>query len=373
MKHKKTFFTKELGANLGASILAIICGLLFGLIILAVSNPSQAVGGFMMIVQGCFTDGIQGVGQMIYMATPIIMTGLSVGFAFKTGLFNIGASGQFAMGAFAAVYVGVKWTFLPAGIHCMAAVCMALLAGALWGMIPGILKAYLNVNEVIAAIMMNYIGMYLVNLGVQRTVYDQIKNQSMAVADTANLPRGGLDILFPGTSINVGIFVVLAFVLLVYIILSKTTFGYELKACGKNKSAGRYAGINEKRNIVLSMVIAGALSGVGGALLYLANSGKYLQVLDVIAPEGFSGISVALLGQSHPIAILFAGLFIGYIAVGGYNMQLFDFAPEVIDIIIAAIIYCGALSLLFKEMIYRIQAKGNKKKEKSQKRKEEKS
>ena len=373
MKHRKTFLTKESGANLGASVLAIICGLLFGLIILVCSNPGQAIGGFMMIVQGGFTDGMQGIGQMIYIATPIIMTGLSVGFAFKTGLFNIGASGQFAMGAFAAIYVGVKWTFLPAGIHCMVAILVALLAGALWGLIPGILKAYLNVNEVIAAIMMNYIGMYMVNLGIQRSVYDQVKNQSMAVAKTANLPKGGLDILFPGTNINVGIFVVIAFVVLVYIILEKTTFGYELKACGKNKNASKYAGINEKRNIVLSMVIAGALSGCGGALLYLANSGKYLQVLDIIAPEGFSGISVALLGQSHPIGILFAGLFIGYITVGGYNMQLFDFAPEVIDIIIAAIIYCGALSLLFKEIIHKMQVKMAKKKESQGKKEDKKS
>ena len=120
--------------------------------------------------------------------------------------------------------------------------------------------------------------------------------------------------------------------ILIYILLNKTIFGYELKACGMNPDASRYAGINEKRNIVLSMVIAGALSGLGGALLYLANSGKYMQVLDVIAPEGFSGISVALLGLSNPIGILFAGLFIGYITVGGNNMQLFDFAPEVIDI-----------------------------------------
>ena len=362
MKNKKRIFKGEGFAAFGSSLLAIICVLLFGLIILLLSNPSQAYGGFMMIVQGGFTDGVAGIGQMLYIATPIIMTGLSVGFAFKTGLFNIGAAGQFTMGAFAAVYVGVKWTFLPAGLHWVVAILMALLAGALWGLVPGLLKAYLNVNEVIASIMMNYIGMYLVNMGVRQTIYNQLKNQSMEVAASANLPKGGLDMLFPGTSINVGIFFVIGFVILIYIILNKTVLGYELKACGMNKNASRYAGINEKRNIVLSMVMAGALAGIGGALLYLANSGKYLQVLDVIAPEGFAGISVALLGQSHPVGILFAGLFIGYITVGGYNMQLFDFVPEIIDIIIAAIIYCGALSLLFKGMIYKLQ---NRKKQKA--------
>ena len=353
---KKNIFRGEGMASFGSSILAIICGLLFGLIILLASNPSQAYGGFMMILQGGFTDGIQGIGQMLYYATPIIMTGLSVGFAFQTGLFNIGAPGQFTVGAYVAILIGVKCTFLPAGIHCFVAIVGAALAGALWGMVPGLLKAFRNVNEVIASIMMNYIGMYLVNMLIQRTIYDQVKNQSMAVASTANLPKAGLDKIFPNSDINVGILIVIAFV-----ILNRTTFGYELKACGKNPNASKYAGINAKRNIVLSMVIAGALSGIGGALLYLADSGKYLQVLDIIAPEGFSGISVALLGMSNPIGILFAGLFIGHLTVGGYNMQLFDFAPEVIDMIIAAIIYCGALSLLFRGIIHKIQAGKSKK------------
>ena len=366
---KKGLFQREGMISFSSSILAIICGLLFGLVILLLSNPSQASGGFMMILQGGFTDGIQGIGQMFYYATPIIMTGLSVGFAFQTGLFNIGAAGQFTIGAFVAVLIGVKCTFLPAGIHCLVAIAGAALAGALWGMIPGLLKAFRNVNEVISSIMMNYIGMYLVNLLIQKLIYDHVKNQSMAVASTANLPKAGLDKIFPNTDINVGIIIAIVFVILVYIILNRTTFGYELKACGKNQNASKYAGINAKRNIVLSMVISGALAGIGGALLYLANSGKYLQVLDLIAPEGFSGISVALLGMSNPIGILFAGLFIGHLTVGGYNMQLFDFAPEVIDMIIAAIIYCGALSLLFKGLISKIQFRKEKDKavEKSEK------
>lgn len=367
MKNKwKNIWRGDGIVNFSSSILAIVCGLLFGFIILLSSNPQQAYYGFMMILQGGFTDGIQGIGQMLYLATPIIMTGLSVGFAFKTGLFNIGASGQFTAGAFAAVFVGVKFTFLPPGLHCLAALLAAIIAGAIWGLVPGLLKAFFNVNEVISSIMMNYIGMYLVNMMIQRTVYDQVKNQTMAVADGANLPKAGLDKLFPGTNINIGILIAILCVILIYIILNKTTFGYELKACGKNPNASKYAGINAKKSIVLSMVIAGALAGLGGALLYLADSGKYMQVLDVIAPEGFSGISVALLGLSNPIGILFAGLFIGHITVGGYNMQLFDFAPEVIDIIISAIIYCGALSLLFKNLIYKIRMRKSAKKNKKE-------
>ncbi|RDU23719.1 ABC transporter permease [Anaerosacchariphilus polymeriproducens] len=352
--------------GLSASVLAILCGLLFGFILLLVTNPSQAVNGFLMIVQGGFTDGMKGIGDVLYYATPIIMTGLSVGFAFKTGLFNIGASGQFAAGAFAAVFVGIKWTFLPAGIHVIVCLIAAILAGALWGIVPGLLKAYFNVSEVISGIMMNYIGMSLVNLLIRTSIYDQLKNQSLPVAETAVLSKMGLNKVFDGANINAGIIIAVICVILVYIILEKTTFGFELKACGLNTNASKYAGINEKRNIVLSIVIAGALAGLGGALLYLAGSGKFLQVLDVVAPEGFAGISVALLGSSNPIGILFAGLFIGYITVGGYNMQLYGFVSEAIDIIIAAIVYCGALSLLFKTLIYKFQMKKRNKNNKKE-------
>ena len=342
--------------NFSSSVLAIMAGLFFGFIILLFSNPSQAVPGFLTILQGAFADGPSSIGQMFYLATPIIMTGLSVGFAFKTGLFNIGASGQFTMGAFAAIFVGVKWIWLPGEIHWIIAILAAALFGALWGLIPGLLKAFLNVNEVIASIMMNYIGMYLVNMMIVKNVYDQVKNQSVPVMKTANLPRAGLDKLL-GSNMNIGIFIAILFVIILYILIEKTTFGYELKACGQNPDASKYAGINAKRNIVLSMCIAGALSGIGGALLYLAGSGKYLQVLDVIASEGFNGISVALLGLSNPIGILFAGLFIAHITVGGYNLQLYDFVLEVIDIIISVIIYFGAFALLFKNVIHTFSQK----------------
>ena len=246
MKNKLQNLTKSAGFfSFASSIMAICCGLLFGLIILLISNPSQAFNGFSMILMGGFTDGIKGIGDVLYYATPIIMTGLAVGFAFKTGLFNIGASGQFTMGAFAAIYVGVKWTFVPDGIHWLVALIMALLAGALWGAVPGLLKAFFNVNEVISAIMMNYIGMYLVNFLVQNTVYDQLKNQSMPVAESANLPKAGLDVIFPGTNITIGILIVILCVVVIHIILNKTTFGYELKACGSNKHAAKYADITQ--------------------------------------------------------------------------------------------------------------------------------
>ncbi|SHO48722.1 ABC transporter permease [Anaerocolumna xylanovorans] len=352
---KQKFELSKGGKDFIASIAAIAAGLLFGLVILLFSNARQAFPAFGMILKGGFTDGLSGIAQVLYVATPIILTGLSVGFAFKTGLFNIGAPGQFTCGAFAAVYIGVKWTFLPAGAHWIVALLGALIAGAIWGMVPGILKAIANVNEVITSIMMNYIGMYLVNILIVKFVYDPVRNQSVPVAKTANIPKAGLDKLFNYSNINISIFIAILAVIVIYIVLNKTIFGYELKACGLSPEASRYAGINAKRNIILSMTIAGALSGLGGGLLYLAGSGKYLQVVDVLAPQGFNGISVALLGISNPIGILFAGLFIGHITVGGNNIQLYNFVPEVVDIIISTIIYFGAFALLIKSLLDRFR------------------
>ncbi|WP_250278758.1 ABC transporter permease [[Clostridium] colinum] len=342
--------------NFSSSLFAILAGFIFAFLVLFISNPTEAVNGFLTILKGGFTDGLTGISRFIYFATPIIMTGLSVAFAFKTGLFNIGASGQFIIGAYVAVYIGVKWTFLPEGIHWIVALIGAGIAGALWGAIPGILKAFANVNEVIASIMTNYIGMYLVNMLVTRNIFDQLRNQSLEVSKSAIIPKLGIG----NTNINYAIVIALLFVIIIYILLEKTTIGYELKACGQNKFASKYAGINEKKNIVLAMVIAGLLSGIGGGLMYLYGAGKYIQVLDVIAPEGFSGISVALFGQSNPIGVFLAGLFIAHIRVGGTNLQLHGYAPEIIDMIIASIIYFGAFALLFKNIISKIINKSKK-------------
>lgn len=341
-------------ADVLSSVMAIVVGLLVGLVILLISNSSQALGGFGAILTGGFSD-MKSMGQVLYFATPIIMTGLSVGFASRTGLFNIGASGQFIAGAYASIVVGVKCTFLPGALHWIAALIAAMIAGAIWGAIPGLLKAYCNVNEVIACIMMNYIGMYLVNFLITKTVFDSLKNQSMRVANSANVPKMGLDLIFREgnavSSANGGIFIAILMAVAIYIILEKTGFGYELKACGFNHEAAKYAGINEHRSIVFSMVIAGALAGLGGALLYLAGSGKGIDVVDVLAAEGFNGIPVALLGLNNPIGIIFSGLLIAYLTVGGFNMQLFDFAPQVIEIIISIIIYFSAFALLLKGFI----------------------
>ena len=337
-----------------SSVTAILTGLLAGFFILLITNASAALLGFGAILSGGFSS-MNNVGQVLYFATPVIMTGLSVGFSARTGLFNIGAAGQFIVGAYAAVLVGVKCDFLPGHLHWITALIAAMLAGAVWGSIPGIFKALFNVNEVISCIMTNYIGTYLVNFLITKTIYDSLRNQSMRVASSANLPKMGMDEIFRDgfivSSANSGIFIAILFAILIFIILEKTPFGYELKACGFNRNAARYAGINEKRSIILSMVIAGALAGLGGALLYLAGAGRGITVVDMLAQEGFNGIPVALLGLNNPIGIIFSGLLIAYLNVSGFNMQLYDFPPQIIEIIIAVIIYFSAFALVVRGFI----------------------
>lgn len=298
------------------------------------------------------------IGQVLYYAAPIIMTGLSVGFAGKTGLFNIGASGQFTFGMYASILAAVKLSFLPPFLLCVTAVASGVLAGALWGLIPGILKALRNVHEVIACIMMNYIGMHLVNYLIRQTdIYDQLKNMTVRVPVNANISRLGLDAFFSVetasgslrlSSAGGGIIIAVVASILLFVLLEKTKFGYELKSCGFNRDAARYAGINENRGIMLSMAIAGALAGLGGALIALAGTGRGIAVIDVLAHEGFQGIPVALLGLNNPIAIVFTGILVAYLTQSGFLLQRLNFAPEIIDIIIAVIIYFSALSLLIQ-------------------------
>lgn len=350
-----------------SSVFAIVIGLLVGLVVLILCNPAQAFPGFFTILTGAFTHGMKGVGQVFYYATPIILTGLSVGFAFKTGVFNIGTPGQFIMGAFGAVYVGIMWEQLG-GVHWIAALMASLIMGAVWGLIPGLLKAYFNVNVVISCIMMNYIGMYRVNWSVRgnKALFNTLRNESKNVAATAVIPKMGLDKVFSGSSVNGGILIAIVVVIFIYILLNKTAFGYELKAVGFNQDAGKYAGINEKRNVVAAMVIAGAIAGLAGGLLYLAGTGKHIEIKDVLASEGFTGISVALLGLSHPIGVLFSGLFIAYLTAGGFYLQLFEFSTEIIDIIVAVIIYFSAFALIVRSILGKLKERKAKSEDKSE-------
>lgn len=337
--------------NILPSILSIIFGLLFGLYLLFVTKPTQALPGLATILEGGFTDGISGIGILLFTATPIILTGLSVGFSIKTGLFNIGASGQFTVGGFLAILVGIKFSFLPPIIHCLVSILAGALGGAIWGFISGYLKSRFNVSEVISGIMLNYTGMLLVNLLIRQFIYNSHYNRSADVASSALITRDFFEKILPNSRINAAFFIAVVIVVFIKILLDKTTFGYELKITGKNRNASLYAGINDSKNIILSMTIAGTLAGLGAALMYLSDFGQHISVVENVLQYGFTGISVALLGMSNPFGILVAGLFIAQITVGGTYLQLYGFTPDTVDMIIAVIVYCGALVVPIKYFI----------------------
>ncbi|MCR4723576.1 MAG: ABC transporter permease [Eubacteriales bacterium] len=350
---KSSFRNNPALVGLLASFTAIFLGLVFGFFMLGIFNPSFAGAGIVKIL----TKGLSSkekFAKVLYQAAPLMMTGLSVGFAMKTGLFNIGGSGQYLIGTFCALLFGVVLK-LPWYVCLLA----AMLGGAFWGIFPGLFKALFNVNEVITAIMFNWIGLFLVNLAFSNTPTVLANYYGASVADrTANIeaanpsaviPKLGMDKLFNSSYMNISFFVAMLVAATIYIIIDKTVFGYELKACGFNQKASIYAGINAKRNVVISMMIAGALAGLGGGIYYLCGTAQYT-IEKVLPAMGFNGIPVALLANSNPIGIIFSALFISYIQVGGEALQP-EYAKEIVDIIIACIIYLSALSVLMKGLI----------------------
>ncbi|MCI6374443.1 MAG: ABC transporter permease [Clostridiales bacterium] len=341
--------------SVAASLICIAIGLLLGLLALAVINAEHAFGDGLMVILTSGLKSPRNMGTVLANAAPLIMTGLSVGFAFKTGLFNIGAAGQYTLGAFGALYCAIVW-HLPWYVCLLA----AMLLGALWGAIPGFFKAYMNINEVITSIMFNWIGLYMVNdimYGKGKgAMYDLSTTKTYSlrkVSPESMIPSCGMsDVFGKLQSVTIAIFIAAVLAILVYVILNKTTFGYELRACGFNKNAAQYAGINDKRSIILSMTIAGALAGVGAGLYYLSTVAEWNpQVSTALPAMGFNGISAALLACSNPIATIFSSLFISYITVGGTKLSTQYYTKEIADVITAIIIYLCAFSLLFKNKI----------------------
>jgi simple sugar transport system permease protein len=381
--------------NFLSSLLVIIVGLLIGFIILLISNSEQAVPAFMTILT-FGASSMRNVGDVLLFATPIIFTGLSVAFAYRTGLFNIGATGQYTFGAFVAIYIGIiagrtgpidevvwnipgtvyvwrgyaegvgygEFLYLAPGVRILACIVAAAMAGAVWGAIPGILKAYRNVHEVITSIMTNYIAMFLVAHLINQHIFDQGRGTTLPIATDSNLPSLGFENIFAdhvrSSNVNLGIVLAIIAAILVFIILEKTTFGYELKACGFNRDAAKYVGINEKKNIVSSMMICGALAGIGGALNFMNGTGLSMTATHTLQQEGFTGISVAFLGLNHPLAIIFSGAFVSYIFLGGTRIQPYGFSIELVQIVIAVIIYFCAFVFLVKNFLGRTLGKVGK-------------
>ena len=373
-----------------ASLLSILAGLVFGgIVVLIVGLTSSSISvsgawdGIRLIFAGILSTGRNAAGQltwgfnsanignMLFRATPLIMTGLSVALANKAGLFNIGAPGQYLMGTMAtlAIALGIPAGALPGFVVWLLAFFGGMLAGALWGAVPGLVKAYLNINEVLACIMTNWIAANIVTWFfdesnfknivegtktgyVYRTTYGLVDGTYVDGAGIATT-KLGLDKVFPGSQVNAGILVAIVMAILVYIMISKTTFGYELKACGANRHAARYAGIHDKRNIVLSMAIAGALSAAGASLYYLSGNTEFFwSTYQSLPSTGFNGIPVALLALNNPIGVIFSGIFMAMLNIVGLQLtNLTAYNEYITDVIIAAIVYLSAFSLVIRMLI----------------------
>lgn len=342
-----TKFLKKLYLVIRPSLIAVGIGLLVGLIIMLIFNPLDAFPALFTLIFGGFNGGLKGIGDMLELAAPIMLTGLAVAFAFKTGLFNIGASGQMMMGAYVAIHIGVRWT-LPTGLHWIVGLLAGMFAGMLWGLVPGVLKALRNVNEVVSSIMMNYIAGYMLIFLIQRNVFLELESRSRYVQGTAVLPS--LRAIFPGSTANIGILVAIVVIIIAHIIIHKTTLGFSLRAAGFSFDGSKYAGMNTKLNIIIAMGLSGMFAGLAGAISFLVR-GKAINTAFVIFPEGFDGISVALLGLGEPLGALIAGLFLSNLRMGGFYMQLYSYVPQIIDIIIAVIIYATAISIAIQGIL----------------------
>lgn len=342
--------------NIVVPLVAVLLGVLVGTIIM-IATGYNAGSAFIALWNGAFGE-IYYTGEVVRQVTPYILAGLAVAFAFRTGLFNIGVEGQLIVGWLAAVWVGVAFE-LPKFIHLPLAVLAAAAAGALWAFIPGLLKARFKVHEVIVTIMMNYVALHVTNY-IIRTVLSEKSDRTEMIAETASLRSPFLEGLTDYSRLHWGILIALACVFIMWFLLEKTSKGYELRAVGFNQHASEYAGMSVSKNIILSMVISGAFAGLAGAMEALGTFG-YAAIKGGFTGVGFDGIAVALLGGNGPIGIIFAALLFGSLKVGALNMPLEAGVPnELVDIIIALIVFFVAASYMIRIFIDRISKKGVK-------------
>ncbi len=378
MKQEKNPLLKREGTvKFLSSLLSIIIGLVVGgLIVLFVGLGNKDIGaagageGLRLIFAGILSTGRDAsgaltwgfnptnVGNMLFRAMPVIMTGLSVAVAFKTGLFNIGAPGQYLMGTMTSLIIAlsIDTAAVPAGLVWLLAFLGGIAAGALWGCIPGLVKAFLNINEVLACIMTNWIAANLVTLIFEGSRFcntEEYGKTGFIFKTTHNgvaTPKFGLTKIFPNSQVNMGILIAILFAVAMYILISKTTLGYQLRACGSNRHAARYAGIADKRNIVLSMGIAGGLAAGGAALYWLSGNTEFFwSTYQALPAIGFNGIPVALLASNNPIAVIFSGIFMSMLDIAGLQLtNLTAYNEYITDVIIAVIVLLSAFSLMVR-------------------------
>ncbi len=320
------------------SLISVFAGISIGGLVMFLSgyNPFVAFSSLISATVGSLTN----TGNWLAYSAPLVLTGLSIGFAYKTGLFNIGAEGQFLVASFTATYLGATLS-LPPFLHVMVCILGGTLVAVLWALIPGVLKAFYGVSEVVVTIMLNWIALYYTNFLIGEYFHsEEIISKSPPIQDSASLKLPFLQDIFPASNANMGfVFVILA-VFVYWFILNRTTFGYEIKAVGSSPDAAKYAGVKTKSRIIWTMVIAGAFAGLAGAIYSLGNV-TYLTQISTFRNFGFDGIAVAMLGQISAVGIFFSGLLFGALRSGGAYM--IGVPTQIIDIMMSIIIVISAL------------------------------
>ena len=342
MNKLQKFLNSKFFVTLISILISFVVGAFF-LIIMGIS-PVEA---YAKLFSSIFGSGKRMAYCVVY-GTPLIFTGLSVAFSFRTGVFNIGAEGQFVIGSIAACVEGILED-APAFILVPLCFLAAMVAGAVWGLIVAFLKVKWGINEVLSMIMFNWIAYYLSNYIADLPAIHNLGNAEATRDVSANARILVPDALLKATcpSGNWGILLALIAVIIIYIIIEKTTLGYSLKAVGFNRNAAEYGGINVSRSIYTAMAISGILAGIGGAVQLLGQGGR-ISIFTSQEGFGFQGISVALIGASNPIGVFFAGIFYGALKYGGSKLNLIGAPSEVVDIIMGTVVFFIAISHVFK-------------------------
>ncbi len=345
MKKFIASMTSEKNYHVFMPIFAIICAFVAASIILLLTglNPLDALKGIFTGITGMNLSkiGAKGffnariLGEYGVVLMPIILTGLSVAFAFRTGLFNIGAEGQLMMGSLASVAVGLMFS-LPKIIHLPLAILAGFVAGALWGAIPGILKSKFKVHEVVVCIMLNYVALYLSRLWLTK-LPGFANMKTPLVPESASLKSEFLSSITANSRFHWGFVVVIISLFLFHYIIEKTSFGYELRAVGNSQDAARYAGIKVDKSVVLSMMISGGFAGLAGTVLTLGTFG-YGRFLTSFEGYGFTGIAVALAGGNTSLGVFLAALVFGGLDNSGRLLQIKKIPLQITMIISALII-----------------------------------
>lgn len=346
MKKKlRSFFKSNAVQSVLSSLVCILLGLLIGYIVLLFINPDGAAKAIGDLIRNFLNYPnpkiqLQYFGSTLVKTAPLLMCSLSILFCYKVGLFNIGAAGQYAIGIGLSLYAAIAWS-LP----WWACILLAALGGALSGALGGLLKAYCNVNEVISGIMLNWISLYGVNM-LLTTVKEDTSPYTVVFKYSnpkALIPSLGLDKLFSNNNyVTIAVPLSIVFSVLIWVMLEKTKFGYELKATGFNKNAAKYCGMNEKRNIIVTLAIGGALASIGAAFLYLTGYEQWNCSTSSVPAMGFNGIAAAFLGGLNPIGSILSSYFIQHITVGGAYVDKTLYSSQISDLISAIIIYlCG--------------------------------